>query len=119
LIDAAKSLGGISDRPIIYIPPNTKYDFNMLMDSPDVPDTVIFFDLSSLGGYSSGSYQQGVIGFFDKGSSASDIDTNFVISSGHNPSLRLENTGKSGSPSAIGRSALLNWGQGVLTKAVQ
>lgn len=116
LIRAAKSAGAKMPRPLIIIPPGTAYDFNRLVESPDVPPSAIFFDQSLLGGYRSNTYNQGIIGFIEKGTPDSTIDTNFSISSGHNASLRLENTGKAGSTSGKARVAYINWGAGRFSK---
>ena len=93
-------------RGAIYIPPLVGYDFNALMDDVTMPVEVVVFDDSLING---GYLKDKVTGVFEKGDSTAAADTTYVISSGHNAGITLDNTGKSASAGGASRNVGLSW----------
>lgn len=103
------SLGSSYSGNII-IPFGCKYVFNTI--APLAPIRANIIDNSSINGWDSAGFRQKIIGFWEAGDPTSVVDLNVVYSSGHNASQILENTGSSGSASALRRAVAWIWGSG-------
>jgi len=94
----------------IYIPNNLKYDFNQIVSVLPLRCNVI--DDSSVNGWDSVGFRQKVLQVYEKGDATGVVDLNQVLSSGHNASHVLENTGVSGSVSGDKRVVSWSWSSG-------
>lgn len=105
---AAVLAAGIAAGPrgAIYIPPLVGFDLNALQEDPTWPPEVVIYDNSLING---GYLKDKTTGIFSKELADATSDTTFVVSSGHNAGLALDNNGKSGSASGLARVAVLAW----------
>lgn len=101
---------GASYSGVIYIPYGVKYDFNTV--APLAPVRATITDESLINAWDTPGFRQKVIGVWESGDPTAIADTNYTISSGHNPTFVLENRGTAGSSSANSRVAPILWSSG-------
>lgn len=91
----------------VLIPPHVRYNFNTVMDDPTIPNGTLIYDYArNNGGYG----DDGMTGIYEQGDDTVGVtDNKFVVSSGHNASILLDNTGKSPSVCGQGRCAGFYW----------
>lgn len=105
---AAVLAAGIAAGPrgAIYVPPMVGYDMKALFANAAWPPEVVIFDNSLI----NGAYlKDKTTGVYAKEFADATSDTTFVVSSGHNAGIALDNSGESGSASGLARVGVLAW----------
>ena len=98
----------------IVIPNNLKYDLHQVAAALPLRCNVI--DNSGINGWDSSGFRQKILQVYEKGDPSAIVDLNQVLSSGHNASHVLENTGESGSISGDKRVISWSWSSGRFKK---
>lgn len=94
----------------VYVPQNVKFDFTTVADAAPLRANII--DDSGINGWNTSGFRQKITGVWERGDPTAITDLNYVISSGHNSTLILENRGSSGSVSGGHRVAGVMWSAG-------
>jgi hypothetical protein len=97
-------------RGMLLIPYGLKFDVAAV--EPNMPVSLIFFDLSMINAWDTSGFRQNTFGFMERGDATSKADMNFAMQSGHHPTFILSNSGTSGSSSGLSRVATSIWAAG-------
>ena len=97
------------------IPYGVKFNFTTIADA--IPRQALVIDYSMINDYNNYTYPgtgnlSKSVGIFEGGDPTARVDMHFKISSGHHPTLVLDNRGTAGSTSADQRIATILWTAG-------
>lgn len=96
-------------RGAIYVPPMVGFSLDTLMNDVTYPTEVVLFDNSLING---GYLKDKTTGIYEKGDPTAESDTTFVISSGHNAGIFMDNTGKAAGGGGPSRNVGVTWTSG-------
>lgn len=105
----------VAPNGVVRIPYQVRFDYNTLLDDVTCPPNVQFVDESRIP-VAGGAKLSGI---FEKGDGTAVGDASPTFSSGHNSTVNLDNSGKSGSASGDKRISVLAWTAGRLARGAR